>query len=185
MGSSAISRNQSIHPTLVVFPIGLLVCSLVCDLVYHLLDRAPVWDTLAWYTMAGGVAGAALAAIPGLIDFLTIRESRIRRLGLMHMSLSLLMAALFALNAWLRTQSAPGATAPFVLSIAGTVFLVLSAWLGGELVYVRRLRVSRPLVQSARRAASRVERAGPSWEPTLGDRRMPTRERRRVEQHVA
>ena len=52
------------HPMLITLPIGLWLFSFACDRIYQFGGEDAVWKTVALYTMAGGVAGALLAAIP-------------------------------------------------------------------------------------------------------------------------
>src|SRR5437016_7700140 len=69
MASRASIGGHPIHPMLIPFPIGLLVFSLIADLIY-LWRGNPVWENyIAFYTLLGGIIGAAAAAIPGLIDW--------------------------------------------------------------------------------------------------------------------
>ena len=78
MASKASIVGHPIHPMLIPFPIGLLVFSLIADLIY-LWRGNPVWENyIAFYTLLGGIIGAAAAAIPGLI--VTIFHPFIRRL---------------------------------------------------------------------------------------------------------
>lgn len=56
--------------------------------------------------MVGGIAGALLAAIPGVIDLLSLPRT-IKRTGLMHMGINLTVVALYILNAWMRSNK-PG-----------------------------------------------------------------------------
>ena len=63
------------------FPLGLLVFSLICNLIYMLGSRQPMWGTVALCTMGGGIIGAALAALPGFIDFLSIHGAETKSLA--------------------------------------------------------------------------------------------------------
>ena len=54
----ATIAKHPIHPMLVVFPIGLWIFSLVCDLVYLFGPANPLWRDMAFYTMAGGCGSA-------------------------------------------------------------------------------------------------------------------------------
>jgi hypothetical protein len=49
---------------------------------------------------------------------------------------------------WLRMQRAPGDNLPIILSVIGIVLIMISGWLGGELVYVRGVAVKQPPDQS-------------------------------------
>ncbi|HEY7254768.1 MAG TPA: DUF2231 domain-containing protein, partial [Methylomirabilota bacterium] len=103
----------------------------------------PTWKVVAWYTIAGGVVGALLSAVPGFIDFLSIRDRRVGRIGLVHMVLNLIAVALFAVSFGLRIPH-PLDALPVVLSGLGIVAILISGWLGGELVYVHRMGVNKP-----------------------------------------
>lgn len=143
MASPASIRKHPIHPLLVPLPIGLWVFSLVADVVYRYISSDNVWDEVAFYTMAGGLVGALLAAVPGFIDFLSLSGGQVKRIALTHMLLNLTVVALFAVNLWLRTTSPPGAGTPFLLSVVAIVLLSVSGWLGGELVFRHGVAVDR------------------------------------------
>src|SRR6476661_2694429 len=64
--------GHPIHPMLVTIPIGLWIFSFVCDLAFVFGRGAPVWSTVALYTMAGGIVGALAAAVFGFIDLLSL-----------------------------------------------------------------------------------------------------------------
>ncbi len=128
---------------LVVLPMGLWIFSLAADLIVAAGWKTP-WSDLAFYTMAGGLAGALLAAPPGLIDFFSIRDARARRIAWFHMIFNLSAAALFAVNLYLRAAGAPGDSLPVGLSLLSVALLGVGGWLGGELVYVRGVAVQTP-----------------------------------------
>jgi uncharacterized membrane protein len=127
---------------LVVFPIGLWVFSLICDII-ALAGGSAVWGTVAYYTMVGGLIGALLAAIPGLVDFFAIADPQTRRIARNHMLLNFTAVALYAINVYLRAVGEPGAPLPIFLSVAGVLVLAVSGWLGGELVYVHGVGIDR------------------------------------------
>ncbi|MGH9834655.1 MAG: DUF2231 domain-containing protein [Blastocatellia bacterium] len=62
--SHASIGGHPIHPILVAFPIGLWVFSLVSDIVYFMGWGSAIWNDVAFYSMAGGIVGALLAAAP-------------------------------------------------------------------------------------------------------------------------
>jgi uncharacterized membrane protein len=141
MASPASIAKHPIHPMLVALPIGLWIFSLVSDVIYLLKWGGIVWNDVAFYTMAGGIVGALLAALPGLIDLLSMSAGKAKRIGIWHMSINLVVVALFAINLWLRTVAAPRANPPLWLSIIGIALLGISGWLGGEMVYVHGVAV--------------------------------------------
>ena len=135
MKSRASIAGHPIHPMLVVFPIGLFVFSFLCDLIYFGTGNV-VWSEVAYYTMAGGIVGGVVAAIPGAMDLFALPYSKTRSIGIAHMTINLIVVALFAINLWIRSAGMPDATGPVWLSGVGVVLLAVSGWLGGEMVYV-------------------------------------------------
>jgi uncharacterized membrane protein len=129
---------------LVPFPIGLWVFSLIADVLFLTGWGSPVWNDVAFYTMVGGTVAALLAAPFGLLDYLSIRDPRTRQLGATHLALNLLIVAMYAANLWVRTQTATSAGLPVIISLVAVSLLVVSGWLGGEMVYVRGAGVLPP-----------------------------------------
>ncbi len=101
MSSPASIKKHPVHPMLVGFPIGLWVFALVCDVV-HAASGNAVWQTVATYCVAGGIVGAILAAVPGLIDYSSIDEVEMKRIANLHLAVNLAAVVLFAINLWLR-----------------------------------------------------------------------------------
>ncbi|MGH7766129.1 MAG: DUF2231 domain-containing protein, partial [Candidatus Binatia bacterium] len=150
--------KHPIHPMLVAVPIGLWVFSLVADLIGLAGWSPEIWHDVAFYTMAGGVVGALLAAIPGFIDFFSITDPNVRRLGVYHMAVNLTAVAVFIVNLYLRWDSLGGAIFPIVLSVFGVALLAVAGWLGGELVYVHGMGVEQ---KSGVRSGPEQRVAGP------------------------
>jgi uncharacterized membrane protein len=134
--STAAIGGHPIHPALVPVPIGLLVGALGADLggwwtSDPLFARAALWLT------AAGVGSGALAAIPGLVDFLTIHRARVHRIGWVHAfgnGAVLLLAAV----SWLLRLGDPAAAAlPWGLALSALTVALLgvTGWTGGELAH--------------------------------------------------
>jgi uncharacterized membrane protein len=112
---------------LVLLPIGLWVVSGLCDLLALLRDQ-PVWRALAFYTIAGGILGALVAAIPGFVDLRSIAEPRVRRVGWAHMLINTAAVSLYGVNLWLRTWTPPVVLLPEVLSGISLILVNIAAW---------------------------------------------------------
>src|ERR1051325_9332907 len=158
MKTPASIAKHPIHPMLITLPFGLWVFSLVSDIIYRTGWGPPIWNEVAFYTLAGGSVGALLAAVPGVIDLLSLSGNS-KVIGIWHMCFNLVAVAIFAISLWLRTNSPPGATLPFALSIGGVLLISVSGWLGGELVYRHAIAVEpKPEAQAKRQTEDRVPR---------------------------
>lgn len=136
--------NHPIHPMLVPFPIGLWVFSLVADIIYLASDNVS-WATVAYYSMAGGIIGAIAAAVPGFLDYLALKPSRIRDIAFRHLLFNVVALILFIVNFFVREAGTVSA-GPFILSIVGVLLIMVSGWLGGHMVYVQGMAVDESVV---------------------------------------
>jgi uncharacterized membrane protein len=125
---------------LIPFPIGLWVFSLAADIVFR-VGNDPLWLAIAYWTMVGGTVGALVAAVPGLIDYLSLKDPRAVRIATAHLTLNLIIVGLFVANLVLRTLDYPPTTLPLVLSVIGVALLGVSGWLGWELIYAHGVAV--------------------------------------------
>jgi uncharacterized membrane protein len=141
MRTPANIAKHPIHPMLVTIPIGLWIFSFACDLIHAFGAASPNWEIAALYSMVGGIAGALLAAIPGIIDLLALPRA-IRRTGLIHMSINLVVVVLYAINAYLRSHRP--AESLILLSAISIGLLAISGWLGGKMVHVYGVAVEIP-----------------------------------------
>lgn len=146
MTTPASIAKHPIHPMLVVLPMGLWVFSLIAD-IFSATGAADLWKDVAFYTMGGGIAGALIVAVPGLIDFFSLKERGTRRLAVYHMIVNLAATAIFAVNFYLRLSQPQYGLLPVGLSVAGLVVIGAGGWLGGELVYGRGVGVKPPAPQ--------------------------------------
>jgi uncharacterized membrane protein len=135
MESRAKLFGHPIHQMLVVFPFGLLVMAAVFDLIALGTGRA-YWSEIAYWMIAAGVVTGLMAAPFGLIDWMAIPwNTRAKRIGAVHGLGNLAVVLLFAGSWLLRDPAArPPAAAELTLSFAGGALLLVTGWLGGELV---------------------------------------------------
>jgi uncharacterized membrane protein len=147
MASPASIRGHPVHPMIIPFPIALWVFSLVADVIY-LWRGNPVWkDWIAFYSLLGGIIGAAAAAVPGLMDWLSLTDKAVVKIANWHARLNVIALLVFAGSFYLRTTSGASLigdsyTIPVALSVFGVVLITISGWLGGEMVFKHGVAVS-------------------------------------------
>jgi uncharacterized membrane protein len=134
MRTPASIAGHPIHPMLVPIAIGCFIFSFAADLTYLVTGSGMPWNMLAYYTMVGGIIGALVAARPGLIDLLSLPPP-IKSTAVKHMSINLLVVAIYICNAWLRHADGQRLTLPIFLSLVTILLLLVSGWLGGKMVY--------------------------------------------------
>lgn len=135
MESRAKLFGHPIHQQLIVFPLGLLVTSVVFDVI-HLITGTALWAVVAFWMIVAGVAGGLAAAPFGIWDWIGIpNNTRAKRIGLLHGVGNVIVILLFAASLMLRkaNTAAPEGFA-ILLSVVGVVIGAVTAWLGGELV---------------------------------------------------
>ncbi len=135
MKAKARLLGHPIHQMLIVFPLGLLASSFFFDLAY-LRHGNPGWSQISYWLIAAGVVSGLVAAVFGLIDWLSIpRGTRAWRIGRLHGGGNVLVLALFALS-WFCRRPAPMAPSGLAigLSLLGVLLAAVTGWLGGELV---------------------------------------------------
>ncbi len=134
--------GHPVHPMLVAYPLGLLSTAVLFDVLYLVTGSADL-ATFSYWAIVAGLVGGLAAAVFGLIDWLSIpKGTRAKRIGAYHGLGNLVVVVLFALSFLFRIgspQFVPD-TLPFLLSLAAVGIALVTAWLGGELVY--RLRVA-------------------------------------------
>ena len=146
MASPASIDGHPIHPMIIPFPIALWVFSLVADVIY-LWRGNPVWrEYIAFYTLLGGIIGAAVAAVPGLIDWLSLKDREVVKIANWHARLNVIALLIFAVSFYLRTSGGSemvsgSHTIPFGLSVLGVILITISGWLGGEMVFKHAVAV--------------------------------------------
>ena len=134
MESKVKSMGHPMHPMLVEFPLGLLITSVIFDIV-HLITGNGYWSEIAFWMIAAGLIGGLLAAAVGTIDWFAIPSgTRAKSVGLWHGGGNLVILALFIVS-WLFRLHAPGSPSviAYILSFLGAASLGVTGWLGGEL----------------------------------------------------
>jgi uncharacterized membrane protein len=135
MESRAKLFGHPVHPILIVFPLGLLITSLVFDFI-RMGTGDGTWSLVGFYMIGAGIIGGLLAAVFGAVDFWAIpQNTRAKALGWWHGIGNVVVVGLFIIS-WFLRRPAPAdpPTSAFILSILGVLLGAITGWLGGELV---------------------------------------------------
>ena len=135
MESRAKFLGHPVHQMLIVFPLGLLATGVIFDLI-ALGGGGETMAVVAYWMIAAGIVGGALAAPFGWVDWLAIpRGTRAKSVGLWHGGGNVIVLALF-IASWLLRRDMPERPdgLALILSFAGAGLALLTGWLGGELV---------------------------------------------------
>jgi uncharacterized membrane protein len=154
MSTPASVRNHPIHPMLVAFPIALWFTGVVFDVIGMVTGNSNA-HVVAFYNIGVGIVCALAAAIPGFIDYLTLK-GRAARVGTWHMILNLAAVALFTVSWTARTRWGAGLVGtdswlPLLTGLLGLAVLTPAGWLGGSLVYEHGMGVVPATVSAGRR----------------------------------
>ena len=140
--STARFMGHPIHPMLVPFPIAFFIGALLADLAYLKTDNG-FWATSAAWLIGAGRAGAVLAALAGLTDFLGDRRIRALSAAWQHMIGNVTAVVIELVNLLLR-YGHPAAALPspgVYLSVVAVLVLGFTGWKGGDLVFRHRVGV--------------------------------------------
>jgi uncharacterized membrane protein len=107
----------------------------------------PFWFKVALKSNVAGVATAALAALPGFIDWLNIPKiKKAKKVGIGHMLCNVAALGLFGVNIYLQCDhaenTAPDATTAIILTTTGFVLTLVAGFLGWSLVQKHHIGVS-------------------------------------------
>ena len=141
--STIAIAGHPLHPMLIPFPIAFLIAVFGADLAAWATGD-PFWARAALWLSGAGVLTAALAALVGLIEFVTIERARVHRVGWVH-ALGAGSIVILATLSWLLRMGNPlAATLPWalVLSALITGLLLVVGWAGGELPYRHMIGVT-------------------------------------------
>ena len=145
--------GHPVHPILVTVPIGAWVASFGFDIASRVADEADVFAKGAFWLIALGVLAALVAALAGFLDLFAIPTGTTAfRTALLHMSLNLIVVALFAVS-WVIRQGdidAPTETSGGLIALSAVALALLagSGWLGGRLSFRYGVRVADEATQA-------------------------------------
>lgn len=138
--------GHPLHAMLVPFPVAFYTATLVCFITYA-CNMDIFWFKVALKANWAGAATAALAALPGFIDWLNIPKiKKAKKTGLSHMLCNVTALLLFSLNIYIQCQHMdelqPSATMAIIITGAGFVLTLIAGFLGWSLVQKHHIGVS-------------------------------------------
>jgi uncharacterized membrane protein len=141
--STASIAGHPIHPMLIPFPIVFFIATFVCDLVFWGTAKVS-WAYATLWLLGAGLIMAALAAVAGLTDVLGEPQIRTMNTAWWHAGLNVLAVLIELYNWFLRFAQGSTAILPtgLILSAIVVALLLVTGWLGGRMVYRRRVAVS-------------------------------------------
>jgi uncharacterized membrane protein len=161
MASKASIGGHPLHPILIPFPIALWSTSFATDVLYY-FSRQESLPLISKFMLAAGCLGGLAAAVPGIVDWLSIRDPGVKRIADWHARLNIIALIVFAISLYLRMRV--GAhwvnyhlRIPVLLSLLGVILISISGWLGGELAYKHGVGVA-PQHDSPEEEAAKLRR---------------------------
>jgi uncharacterized membrane protein/nitrite reductase/ring-hydroxylating ferredoxin subunit len=141
MRSKIHLKGHPLHPILVAFPIAFFTGTLIFDVLGWIYLNDTFWQT-GMYMELAGIIGAALAAIPGIVDFFTIvpPESSGKKRAAKHGVLNVILLVIFVF-CWYYRQDRPFDKVVVLGEAVGVVLMIISGWLGGTLVHRNQIGI--------------------------------------------
>lgn len=142
--STAAIAGHPVHPMIIPFPIAFLIGVPIADVVFAVTQTA-FWAEASFWLLVAGLVMGGVAALAGLIDFLTLKTVRRHRVGWWHLLANSGALALALVNLFVRIGDRAAAVLPsgLILSLVTAGLIVVGGWYGGELSYRHRIGVMR------------------------------------------
>ena len=141
--STASIGGHPIHAMLVQFPIVCFVGAFITDIIYW-RSMSFIWETFSVWLLTAGLVGAGLAGIAGLVDFVGDRRIRQLRSAWIHALGNGLVIILSVINVFIHSGDGYTAVVPTGIVLSGVVvfIMIITGWMGREMVYRHRVGVT-------------------------------------------
>ncbi|MEO6490714.1 MAG: DUF2231 domain-containing protein [Ferruginibacter sp.] len=138
MNSKVKIYGHPIHPMLVSFPVAFYTAAFACFIAYNSNAEA-FWFKVALVANIAGVVMAAVAAIPGFIDWLFIpKDTKPKKTGLLHMLCNVSALVLFGINWAMQcdkwNEATPSIGYAILLTGGGFLLTLVAGFLGWTMV---------------------------------------------------
>lgn len=138
MYSKVKIAGHPVHPMLIAYPVAFYTATLVCYIAYS-SNQNSFWFKVAVVANIAGVVMAAVAAIPGFIDWLFIpSDSRAKKTGLFHMLCNVFALIFYSISGFTECKKWDDPTPTLGLAIPltaiGFALTLAAGFLGWTLV---------------------------------------------------
>jgi uncharacterized membrane protein len=140
--STASVAGHPLHAMLVPIPIACFVGTLATDIAYAETSNMQ-WANMSAWLLTIGLVVALFAVIAGLVDFAGDRRIRDLRAVWIHAGGNAIALVIAIVNAFIHSRDAYTSVVPtgLILSALTVAILVVTGWMGWELVYRHRVGV--------------------------------------------
>jgi uncharacterized membrane protein/nitrite reductase/ring-hydroxylating ferredoxin subunit len=159
MKSRAHIKSHPLHPILVAFPIAFFIGAFLFDVLAQFLNKDALWQTGNYLAIAG-IAGALLAAIPGIIDYFYAvpPESSAKKRATQHGLINVLNVCVFCFATYYRTRNDANEFIVLGAEGLGIILLSIAGWMGGTLVYRNQIGVDHRYANAGKWNEAHIER---------------------------
>lgn len=128
--------GHPLHPTMVHFPIALLLAAFASDVGFF-YTTDPFWVRASLWLLGVGAIGGWVAGSVGLVELVISHPLRYLITAWNHAILAVLMLSLASFNWMIRYEHGTELLLPWgiYLSLLTSVLILLTSLLGGQLVY--------------------------------------------------
>ncbi len=138
MRSQVPVKGNPIHAMLFPLPFGFWLFSWFVDLMFLSGWGSGQWQEIAFYSMGAGLIAAIIASVPGYLEYLSLdyhslMDPHIKKIGTWHFSLNLTIILIFTINLFMRTPDVSW-EGGMALSTLGILLLGISGWFEGKMV---------------------------------------------------
>jgi nitrite reductase/ring-hydroxylating ferredoxin subunit/uncharacterized membrane protein len=160
MKSRAAIQGHPIHPMLIVYPFAFLTGAFGFSAAAAATRNRDL-RTVADHLVPAGIVSGLVAAVPGLIDYLTVvpPQSSGKERATKHALLNVTALGLFA-TSWLLGRKRRQGSLPLALQGLGSALMSVAGYMGGTLVYRNQIAVDHRYANAGKWQEDTREHAG-------------------------
>jgi nitrite reductase/ring-hydroxylating ferredoxin subunit/uncharacterized membrane protein len=150
MKSRAAIKSHPLHPMLIVYPFAFLTGAFGFSVAAAVAKKRELRD-VAGYLIPTGIAAGLVAAVPGIVDYVTVvpPQSSGKERARKHALLNTTALGLFVAS-WLLERTGRRGTASLCLQGLGSAVMSVAGFLGGTLVSRNQISVDHRYANAGR-----------------------------------